>query len=34
MFKYVMTTESAESRFAMSMMMCLDCGSSPGAIGV
>jgi hypothetical protein len=31
MFKHTM---SVEARFAMSMMMCMDCGSSPGAIGV
>jgi hypothetical protein len=31
MCKYAVFTEV---QFAMSMMMCMDCGSSPGAIGV
>jgi hypothetical protein len=31
MFKH---TVSAEARFAMSMMMCMGCGSSPGAVGI
>jgi hypothetical protein len=30
MFKHIV---SVEARFAMSMMMCMGCGSSPGAIG-
>jgi hypothetical protein len=30
MFKHA---NSVNNRFAMSMMMCMNCGSSPGAVG-
>jgi hypothetical protein len=33
MFKYLKSASSLNSRFAMSMMMCMNCGSSPGAVG-
>jgi hypothetical protein len=26
--------DTTKARFAMGMMMCMDCGSPPGAIGV
>jgi hypothetical protein len=31
--KYAKNASTVNCRFAMSMMMCVNCGSSPGAIG-